>query len=81
MRGTTGVKSEKFDKKFWHRRFRKAVRRRLEAGHEVLPHFRELSDPWGMGKDGKRRFVWTGEKPDDPKDVGGSDWIRKMYAK
>ena len=54
----TTSESEKADKAAAHRRIRRGVgvvlRKDPEA--EVLPHERELSDPWNMDKDGKGRF-------------------------
>ena len=64
--GITTCESEKDDKREAHRRFRHAVRQRLQAGVPTdataltdtaddltLPHWREYSDPWTWGKDGK----------------------------
>ena len=47
--------SEKADKQAAHRRERRKVKQRLhtEADSEVVPHTREVSDPWAMAKDGK----------------------------
>lgn len=61
--GITTCESEKDDKREAHRRYRHAVRQRLQtdvpadATHATddptLPHWREYSDPWTWGKDGK----------------------------
>ena len=54
-----GCQSEKADKRLWHRRMRAAILVRLHNADpdEVwLPHTREVSNPWCMGKDGKWRF-------------------------
>lgn len=48
--------SEKEDKKIWHSRYRHACRQKIHIEGEdleLLPHFRELSNPWEMAKDGK----------------------------
>jgi hypothetical protein len=49
--------SEKKDKQFWHRAYRRAVRVALKSGREDDPHFREFSDPWVMSKDGPGVYV------------------------
>ena len=49
-------RSEKRDKQLNHRRERQAVRQALFNEDEVMPHTREVSDPWSMGKDGKGWF-------------------------
>ena len=46
----------------WHRRYRAAVRRAIRAGVDPLPHFREHSDVWVFGKDGKT--YWNDERFD-----------------
>lgn len=45
--------SEKEDKKIWHSRQRAAMRDALAHESEVLPETKDVSDPWGMTKDGK----------------------------
>ena len=54
-RGITTAESEKHDKILAHRRERKRVREVLgkKSADCVLPHRKELSDPWSMEKDGK----------------------------
>lgn len=54
-RGITTADSEKRDKVLAHRRERKRVREVLGKNPEtdVLPHRKELSNPWLMDKDGK----------------------------
>jgi hypothetical protein len=52
--GITTSDSEKQDKREANRRLRRAVRLALDAGDEVLPHLREVSNVWGFAKDGKR---------------------------
>ncbi len=44
--------TEKKDKQYWHRAYRRAVRMAIQHGAEIMPHFREHSDPWSMSKDG-----------------------------
>lgn len=53
--GITTAESEAMDKRIWHKRMRARQRDRLMTDSESEPvHTREVSDPWGMGKDGKR---------------------------
>jgi len=64
--GITTCESEKDDKREANRRYRHAVRQRLqtsvpagalattdESDDLLLPHWREYGDPWTFGKDGK----------------------------
>ena len=53
--GITSAESEKADKQAAHRRERRNVRERLavEPAADLLPHTRELSNPWAYAKDGK----------------------------
>ena len=51
--------SEKWDKKFWHRWMRAAIRtclHNVDADEVMLPHEHEVSDVWSFGKDGKQMF-------------------------
>jgi len=59
--GITTAKSEKYDKRMANRKLRRAVRQALHRAEcvEVLPHRRELTDPWTMAKDGKMWFDAT----------------------
>jgi hypothetical protein len=62
--GATTARSERIDKKIWHRRFRTIQRSLLSnplADREslVMPVVREVSDPWQMSKDGK--YYWPDE--------------------
>jgi hypothetical protein len=56
--GITTAASEKRDKQLANRRLRRVVKRVLrdEPEAQVLPLKREVSDVWGMDKDGKRWF-------------------------
>lgn len=56
--GNTTATSEKEDKVQAHRRIRRRVVQTLclHRDGDVLPHERELSNPWGMAKDGKGLF-------------------------
>jgi len=60
--GVTSAASEKADKLAWHRRLRRASRQRIvQAGEDsdataLLPQPKDVSNPWSMSKDGKRRF-------------------------
>lgn len=55
-RGITTAESEKADKAASHRRLRRAVRRVVVDLDAVMPVERQLTNPWSMAKDGKRRF-------------------------
>ena len=48
-------RSDKPYKRIYHRRYRSAVRTALRSGR-AIPHYREYSDPWWWGKDGKQYF-------------------------
>jgi hypothetical protein len=56
--GITAAASEKDDKRQAHQRERRRVRVVLavDPAPELLPHRRELSDPWVMAKDGKAYY-------------------------
>ena len=56
--GITTSESEKQDKRFANRKYRRAVKIRLTAEVEngVLPEMRELTNLWAMDKDGKKWF-------------------------
>jgi hypothetical protein len=47
--------SDKQDKRWANRRFRQRNRINLQKGRPLVI-LREVSDPWGFQKDGKRRF-------------------------
>jgi len=55
--GWTTCASEKEDKRIWNRKYRKAVKRAVQRGDEVLPLMREVSNVWDGGKDGKQYFA------------------------
>ena len=46
------------------------MKQAMSNGDEVLPHYRELSNPWSMGKDG--RFYFGNYDADKL-----SKWLRK----
>ena len=50
--------SEKQDKRVYNRRYRHACKQflHIDPEQEPLPHLREYSNPWAMGKDGKKWF-------------------------
>lgn len=50
-----GVRSEKEDKKLWHRKFRRGNKVLVAQGREPRD-YREFSDPWCMAKDGTRNW-------------------------
>jgi hypothetical protein len=56
IHGITKARSESSDKQVWHGRLRAAERTRLaHDGEDHIPvHEHEVSDPYGMSKDGKR---------------------------
>ncbi len=56
--GITDDKSEKQDKRLYNRRFRHTCKQflHIDFTNEVLPHLKEYSNPWSMGKDGKKWF-------------------------
>jgi len=59
--GHTKCRSEHFDKVIWHKRWRTQERIKLSSGINHLDDHltvdrREVSNPWSMGKDGKRYF-------------------------
>lgn len=56
--GWTIAESEKQDKRLYNRRYRRACKQILNTNFEceLLPHLREYSSPWAMGKDGKHWF-------------------------
>lgn len=49
----TTCRSEKLDKRIWHKRLRAGVRQALHNESELMPHVRDVSNPWDMPKDGK----------------------------
>ena len=52
--------SEKKDKKIWHKAFRKKEKQKISSSdleEYVTTHCREVSNPWIMGKDGKRYYL------------------------
>ena len=55
IRAVVCCHSEKKDKQDWHRRFRRVNRVRVTQGLEPK-HYKELSDTWGMGKDGSKNW-------------------------
>lgn len=53
--------SEAFDKRQWHKRWRTHQRNQLatitQANCDIVPiHYRKVSNPWSMAKDGKHWF-------------------------
>ena len=53
--GITSARSEKVEKQANHRRERRHVRQKLDVDPtaDLIPHTKELSNPWSMAKDGK----------------------------
>lgn len=57
IHGITTAVSEKEGKRIWHKRMRARERDRLITDPESEPtHEREVSDTWGMSKDGKQYY-------------------------
>lgn len=57
--GITTARSEKIDKRFNHRKFRRLTKQilaNLEDEEDLLPIERQYSNPYRMSKDGKMRF-------------------------
>ena len=55
--GITTSESEKQDKRIYNRRFRHVCKQSLHIDYEKeLPDLKEYSNPWCMGKDGKKWF-------------------------
>jgi hypothetical protein len=56
--GITTARSEKEDKRRWHGCLRSKVKQILHSDFtvEVLPEDKDVSDPWGMAKDGRQYF-------------------------
>lgn len=56
--GITTTRTERPDKQIWHGRMRaheRAATAAVRVGDQVeFPQVREVSDPWAMGKDGKK---------------------------
>ena len=57
--GITTCRSEKRDKRIWHKRWRARTRDALRCRDDSedweisIFHVRQISNPWSMGKDGK----------------------------
>jgi hypothetical protein len=54
--GMTTARSEKQDKRWNNRLLRRKIHQAIHQGDDILPHVNEVSNPWSMDKDGKRRF-------------------------
>ena len=59
--GSTKSPAEKRDKVSNHKRERRAVKQAIDRGDELMPHYREVSNPWNMSKDGRFYFGNTPE--------------------
>lgn len=64
--GITTARSEKQDKRIWHGRFRSHERDHLRTCQDweayLTTHFRSVSNPWSMDKDG-RQFLDLRRRP------------------
>ena len=62
IKGHTTCKSERLDKRLWHKRWRKHERIKLSVispenlDDHCTTDRREVSNPWDMGKDGKHYY-------------------------
>ena len=56
--GMTNSNSEKKDKRLYNRRYRHISKQflHIDSEREPFPHLMEYSNPWSMGKDGKKWF-------------------------
>ena len=54
--GFTTAKSEKEDKRFANRLFRRASRNRIKSNREPFYRLREVCDVWDFAKDGKMYY-------------------------
>ena len=73
IRGNTCAESEKEDKKLWHKAFRRRTKI-ITTGKKnlddiVFPSIKDVSDVWGMAKDGKSRI--------EAIDEDAKKWLRK----
>jgi hypothetical protein len=64
-------RSEKHDKRFAHRRFRRHEREAIHHGREPPVSLRQISDIWNFNKDGKR---WFGYHPEE-------EWWQRLMRK
>jgi hypothetical protein len=53
IHGRTTCESEKDDKRDSNRKFRRIIRQMVKKSSEKLPKFKEVSNVWLFGKDGK----------------------------
>ena len=63
--GMTGAASERQDKRFYNRRYRRVCKQTIHTDpvRELLPQLREYSNIGAMDKDGKVRFD-PGDRPE-----------------
>lgn len=55
--GNTTAESEKQDKRLNNRRLRRQTRQAIQkCQYDALPMLKDVSNPYGMDKDGKHRF-------------------------
>lgn len=81
--GITTCRSEKEWKQRWHRRLRSAVRRTLlqTMDDALLPHFREVSNIWTFGKDGKQYFGHLANPPEGEEMITRAQRCVDLYNK
>jgi hypothetical protein len=62
IQGITTCESEKKDKRFANRAFRRRVKIKLSSDEEILPAIKEISNVWSFGKDGKIYYKKMSDK-------------------
>lgn len=72
VHGNTTAESEKDDKRFANRRWRRRVKWAIRDGVEVMPLQREVSNVWCFDKDGKG---WREGSSSD----GRANWWEEMW--
>lgn len=53
IRGITGAKSEKENKREANRKFRRIVKQKVKLNESELPEIKQISNVWSFDKDGK----------------------------
>ena len=92
--GICNVESEAYDKHLWHKRFRGRERMKLKTlvklmDHWDTTHHKDVSDTWGMSKDGRRYWrelsylTWFKRQKDEfkLKDPEAFRYYRKWHTK
>lgn len=95
--GICNVESEAYDKRLWHKRFRGRERMKLKTLVKLMDrwdgylttHHKDVSDTWGMSKDGRRYwrelsyFTWFKRQKNEfkLKDPDAFRYYRKWHTK